>query len=47
MWTLRTAQAKLKAAWPNRDLLLTIEHWALALMACALVLAIIFLILGK
>lgn len=23
--------AKLKAAWNNRELLLTIEHWALAL----------------
>ena len=44
MWTLK---AKLKAAWNNAALLLTIEHWALGLMACALVLAITFLLLGK
>ena len=46
MWNLKS----LKAAWSLRNnpaLLLTIEHWALGLMACALVLAITFLLLGK
>lgn len=47
MGALRTAQAKLKAAWNDAAFLLTLEHWALALMACCLVLAITFLLLGK
>ncbi len=43
MWNLKS----LKAAWNKPALLLTIEHWALGLMACALVLTITFLLLGK
>lgn len=35
MRILKKLGAKLKAAWNNRELLLTIEYWALALMACA------------